>query len=70
MRAAQDIAAQPQLRITYAPRGDALPVTEVAVLANIYSFVLRCANKNAPAKRIGGGSNGSENDEREERRQA
>ena len=46
MRAAQDIAAQPQLRITYAPRGDALPEAEIATLASIYSFVIGSANKN------------------------
>jgi hypothetical protein len=39
---------------------------ERAALANIYSFVLRCGNKNAPAKRKADGSNASDNDEREE----
>jgi hypothetical protein len=50
MRAAQDIAAQPRLRITYAPRGDALPEAEIATLASIYSFVIGCANKNVGDK--------------------
>jgi hypothetical protein len=57
-------------QIIYRARPNAKPEGEASVLANIYSFVLRCANKNAPAKRIAGGSNGSESDEREERRQA
>jgi hypothetical protein len=35
-------------RITYSQRHDAKPEQERDVLANIYSFVLKCANKNAP----------------------
>lgn len=29
-------------RIIYAPRPDTTPDSEIAVLANVYSFVLRC----------------------------
>jgi hypothetical protein len=55
-------------QIIYRARPDAKPEGEASVLANIYSFVLRCANKNAPAKRRAGGSNGTDNDEKQERR--
>jgi hypothetical protein len=47
MRAAQDIPAQSLPRVTYAPRGDTSQEAEITTLSNIYSFVLRCANKNA-----------------------
>jgi hypothetical protein len=33
--------------IAYAPRHDATPETEISTLANVYKFVLDCANKNA-----------------------
>lgn len=33
--------------ISYAPRDDAKPESEIATLANIYKFVLDSANKNA-----------------------
>ena len=45
MRAANDIGGQP--RIVYTPLPDAKPEQERDVLANIYSFVLRHANKDA-----------------------
>jgi hypothetical protein len=35
-------------RITYAQRDDTSTAVEVAALATIYSFVLKCAKKNAP----------------------
>ena len=47
MRVAQDIAAEPPPRITYAPRADTSQEAEIATLSNIYSFILRCADKNA-----------------------
>ena len=31
------------VRIVYTPRPDATPETERAVLVNVYSFILRCA---------------------------
>ena len=39
-RAAQDIAAQPWPRVTYTPRGDALPEAELSALATVYRFIL------------------------------
>ena len=39
-RAAQDIAAQPRPRVTYTPRGDALPEAELSALATVYRFIL------------------------------
>ena len=45
MRAAQEIAAQPRLRITYAPRGDALPEAEIATLATCYRLILDSQSK-------------------------
>jgi hypothetical protein len=47
MRAANDIVGG-QPRIVYIPLFDAKPEQERDVLANIYSSVLRHANKNAP----------------------
>jgi hypothetical protein len=35
-------------RITYSALPDTIAESELSTLANIYSFVLRCANKNAP----------------------
>jgi hypothetical protein len=34
-------------RITYTPRSDATPETEISTLANVYRFVLDPANKSA-----------------------
>jgi hypothetical protein len=45
MGAAQDTAARPLPRTTYASHGDALPEAEVATLAHIYKFVLDCHAK-------------------------
>jgi hypothetical protein len=66
MRAAHDTEARPVPGIAYSVRSGTSPEMERAALANIYSFVLRCGNKNAPAKRKADGSNASDNDEREE----
>ena len=38
----------PEPTVTYTPLPDTKPETEVRTLANVYSYVLRCANKNAP----------------------
>jgi hypothetical protein len=38
----------PEPTISYGPRPDATPTAELTTLANIYAFVLRCGNKNAP----------------------
>ena len=32
-------------RVIYTPRSDATPEIELAALANVYSFVLRCAEE-------------------------
>ena len=51
-------------RITYAPRSDATPETELTTLANIYRFVLDSANKNAAGMTTTNGDDakGSRND--------
>lgn len=53
-------------QITYAPRDDTSTAVEVAALANLYALLIRTSQ----AKRKAGRSNGSDNDAREERRQA
>jgi hypothetical protein len=53
-------------QITYAPRDDTSTAVEVAALANLYAFLIRTSQ----AKRKAGRSNGSDNDEKQERRQA
>ena len=53
-------------RITYAPCDDTSTAVEVAALANLYAFLIRTSQ----AKRKAGRSNGSDNDEKQERRQA
>ena len=53
-------------QITYAPRDDTSTAVEVAALANLYAFLIRTSQ----AKRKAGKSNGSDNDEKQERRQA
>jgi hypothetical protein len=53
-------------QITYAPRDDTSTAVEVAALANLYAFLIRTSQ----AKRKAGRSNGSDNYEKQERRQA
>jgi hypothetical protein len=64
MRAARDIDAQSLPAIVYTPRTDTTREAEISALRNVYSFVI----KSSKAKRNAGGRNGSENDERHERR--
>jgi hypothetical protein len=64
MQAAHDIGAQSLPGIVYTPRSETTRETEVAALANLYSFVI----KSSQAKGKAGGSNGSDNDAGEERR--
>ncbi len=51
-------------RITYTPRRDATPETEVTALANVFRYVLDChARKEAaPESRPNGTMKGSKND--------
>jgi hypothetical protein len=51
------------LRITYVQQ-PATTQAQISALRTVYSFVI----KSSKAKRKAGGSNGSENDERQERR--
>jgi hypothetical protein len=53
-------------RITYVARPNSTPETEISALRNVYSFVI----KSSQAKRKVSGSNGSDNDEKQERRYA
>jgi hypothetical protein len=64
MRAAHDTEVQPAPGIAYSVRSGTTPEMERAALANIYSFVLRCANKNAPGvdSTKGDDTKGSKND--------
>jgi hypothetical protein len=52
--------------IVYQHRADTRPEAEVAALSAVYSFVI----KSSQAKRKADKSNGSDNDEKQERRQA
>ena len=63
MRAAHDIGAQSWPNITYVPRPDATAEAEISALRKVYSFVV----KSSQAKRKADKSNGSDNDERQER---
>ena len=51
-------------QITYAPRDNTSTAVEVAALANVYAFLIRTGQ----AKRKASRSNGSDHDERQERR--
>ena len=50
--------------ISYAPHASATPEAEASVLSAVYLFLI----KSKQAKGKAGGSNGSDNDERQERR--
>jgi hypothetical protein len=52
------------LRITYVQQPAATPQAEISALRNVYAFVI----KSSQAKRKVSGSNGSDNDEKQERR--
>jgi len=54
------------LRITYVQQPAATPQAEISALRNVYAFVI----KSSQAKRKVSGSNGSDNDEKQERRYA
>jgi hypothetical protein len=54
------------LRITYVQQPAATPQAEICALRNVYAFVI----KSSKAMRNAGGSNGSDNDEKKERRYA
>ncbi len=50
--------AMSSARIAYVPRPDATPKGEIAVLADIYAFVLKCGEaRRAEEKRKGGAPN-------------
>jgi hypothetical protein len=53
-------------RIVYTPGPGATPEAEISALRNVYAFVI----KSSQAKRKVSGSNGSDNDEKQERRYA
>ncbi len=41
-------------RITYAPRPDATPETELNALASVYSYILRCGESRRTEEKKGG----------------
>jgi len=63
MRATQNTAAQPLLRITYVPRHDTGPQPEQAALANVYRFII-ASHARKEATRPGSPEAGKEIDER------
>jgi hypothetical protein len=58
MRAAQDIVAQPRLRISYAPRSEAMPEAEISALAAVYRLVVnrQALNEAVPENRPDAGN--------------